>query len=116
MIKSLKIMMPDDPELKNFLKRKLLEYTGRVEKIKKLQPDTNPQLYHESIPGYKAFIIKNLLSFGEVETKQVAYAIKEEFGSMDTKLFNLAAQVIYDYCETRGKNVKMVPQFDSKTD
>ena len=114
MIKSIKIIMPDDPEIKIFLKRKFIEYTGRIEKIKKSQPYANPQLYYDSMPGYKAFIIKSLLTYGEVETKQIASEIKEEFGWLDTRLFNLAAQVIYDYCETGGKNVKMVSRPDQK--
>jgi hypothetical protein len=114
MIKSIKIIMPDNPEIKNFLKREFVEYTGRVEKIKQLHPEYNPQLYYDSIPGYKAFIIKSLLSFGKVETKQIASEIKEEFGWLDTRLFNLAAKVIYDYCNTGGKNVKMVPWSDLK--
>jgi hypothetical protein len=110
MIKSIKIIMPNNPEIKNFLTRKLAEYTGRVEKIKNLHPD---QLYYDSLPRYKAFIIKSLLSFGEVETKQTASKIKEKSGSLDTKLFNLAAQVIYNYCEAPEKNVKKVPRPDS---
>jgi len=114
MIKSFKIIMPNNPEIKNFLKRKFLEYSQRIEKRKKSNPDCSIQLYYDSIPGYKALILKSLLSLGEVETQQIAYEIKEEFGCLDTRLFNLASQVIYDYCETGGKNVKMVPRSDSK--
>jgi hypothetical protein len=106
MIDSLKIKMPDDPELKNRLRKKFTEYTHRVQKIKRECTHGNPQLCYNSMPGYKALIIRRLFSLGEVETTRIAFEIKEEFGRLDPNLFNTAARVIYDYCKTGGKNVR----------
>lgn len=106
MIDALKIKMPDNPEIKNQLKKKLTEYNNRVQKIKKECTHGNPQLCYNSMPGYKALIIRRLFSVGEVETKRMASEIKEEFGKLEPNLFNTAARVIYDYCKTGGKNVK----------
>jgi hypothetical protein len=106
MIDSLKIKMPDNPEFKNKLRKKFTEYTNRVQKIKKECTHGNPQLSYNSMPGYKALIIRRLFSVGEVETKRLASEIKEEFGKLDPNLFNTAARVIYDYCKTGGKNLK----------
>ncbi len=106
MIDSLKIKLPENPELKNQLRKKFTEYTLRVQKIKKECTHKNPELCYNSMPGYKALIIRRLFSMGEVDTARLAYEIKEEFGRLDPKLFNTAARVIYDYCKTGGKNVK----------
>jgi hypothetical protein len=106
MINSLKIKLPDNPEIKNKLRKKFTEYTTRVQKIKKECAHSNPQLCYNSLPGYKALIIRQLFSVGEVETRRMASEIKEEFGKMDAASFNTAARVIYDYCKTGGKNLK----------
>ena len=106
MIDSLKIKLPDDPERKNQLRKKFTEYTHRVQKIKKECAHGNPELSYNSMPGYKALIIRRLFTLGEVETTRLAFEIKEEFGRLDPNLFNTAARVIYDYCKTGGKNVK----------
>jgi hypothetical protein len=105
MIESLKIKMPDNPEIKDQLRKKFSEYTHRVQKIKEQCTHGNPELCYNSMPGYKAFIIRRLFSLGEVDTARMAFEIKEEFGKLDTNLFNTAARVIYDYCKTGGKNV-----------
>jgi esterase/lipase len=114
MIESLKIIMPDDPEIKSHLRTKFAEYTQRIQKIKQERYQSNPQLSYNSMPGYKALIIKRLFKTGEVETKKIASEIKEEFGRLDPKLFNSAAQVIYDYCKTGGKNVKKSSKTEPK--
>ena len=106
MIASFKITMPDDPEIKSKLRKKFTEYTFRVQKIKKQCGHGNPDLCYNSMPGYKALIIRRLFSSGEVETKKMAFEIKEEFGRLDPNLFNVATRVIYDYCNTGGKNVR----------
>jgi hypothetical protein len=105
MIDSLKIKMPDNPEIKNQLRKKFAEYTQRVHKIKQECTHGNSQLCYNSMPGYKALIIRRLFSLGEVETTKMAFEIKEEFGRLDANLFNTAARVIHDYCKTGGKNV-----------
>jgi len=106
--------MPDNPDVKNHLRKKFAEYTQRVQKIKKNCKHGNPELSYNSMPGYKALIIRCLFNSGEVETKKIAHEIREEFGKLDSNLFNSAARVIYDYCETGGKNVKKKSKARSK--
>lgn len=105
MIESFKIVMPKNPEIKEKLQKKFVEYSNRIQKIKKECPHDNPELCYNTMSGYKAMILKRLLNLGEVETMQIAFEMKEEFGKLNPKLFNSAARVINDYCVTGGKNV-----------
>ena len=79
--------MPDNPDVKSRLKKKLAEYTNRVEKIKKQCTHGNPELCYNSMPGYKALIIKRLFAMGEVDTMKIAFEIKEEFGRLNPTMF-----------------------------
>ena len=106
MIKHLTIRLPNNPEIKNKLKKKLFDYERRIQKIKQEQKHNNPELALNSSPGYKAEIVRRLITVGEVRTPEMAKEIKEEFGTLDYDLFNNAVKVIYDYCRTGGKNVK----------
>ena len=106
MIESFKIIMPDNPEVKSRLRKKFTEYTHRVQRIKNECTHGNPELCYNSMPGYKALIIKRLFSMGEVDTMRIAFEIKEEFGRLNPTMFNSAARVIQDYCSTGGRNVK----------
>ncbi|RJP46561.1 MAG: hypothetical protein C4548_02445 [Desulfobacteraceae bacterium] len=106
MIKYLNIRLPDDPLIKTRLKKKLSEYEKRLEKLKKDCKHNNPDLACNSSPGYKAQIVRRLITVGEVKTPDMAKEIKEEFGTIDFDKFNNAAKVIFDYCRTGGQNVK----------
>ena len=106
MIKHLTIRLPGDPEIKNKLKKKLFDYERRIQKIKQEHKHDNPVLALNSSPGYKAEIVRRLITVGEVKTSEMAKEIKEEIGTLDVELYNNAAKVIYDYCRTGGKNVK----------
>jgi hypothetical protein len=106
MIKYLNIRLPDDPLIKIRLKKKLTEYEKRLEKLKQECKHNNPELAFNSSPGYKAQIVRRLITVGEVKTPEMAKEIKEEFGTLDFDMFNNAAKVIYDYCRTGGKNVR----------
>lgn len=106
MIKQLTIRMPDDPQIKNKLKKKLFDYEKRIQKLREKCKHNNPELACNSSPGYKAQIVRRLITVGEVRTSEMVKEIKEEFGTLDCDMFNNAAKVIYDYCRTGGKNVK----------
>ena len=105
MIESFKIVMPKNPEIKEKLQKKFAEYSNRIQKIKNKCAHDNPELSYNTMTGYKTMILERLLSYGEVETMQIAFEMKEEFGKLDPKMFNSAARVINDYCMTGGKNV-----------
>ncbi len=106
MIKNLTIRLSNDPEIKNKLKKKLFDYEKRIQKLKQECTHNNPELALNSSPGYKALIVRRLITVGEVKTPEMAKEIKEEFGTLNVELFNNATKVIYDYCRTGGKNVK----------
>lgn len=105
MIESFKIVMPQNPEVKAKLIKKCDEYMKRVQKIKNQGAHSHPELSYNTMPGYKAMILNRLLSSGEVETRQIASEMREEFGKLNHSMFNSAARVINDYCLTGGKNV-----------
>lgn len=106
MIKPFKIILPQNDRLQNKLKKKLSEYEKRVARLKKKLHINNPELSYNSIPGFKALITRRLYQRGEVETKELAREIIEEYGRVNSDEFNAAAGVINDYCETGGKKVK----------
>ena len=106
MIKPIKIILPENNTVKNKLKKKISEYEKRVSKLKKKLNRHNPDFSYKSIPGYKALIARRLYLTGEIETKELAKELHEEYGSVDPEDFNTAAGVIKDYCQTGGKKVK----------
>lgn len=106
MIKSIKIILPDNHKAKAKLTKKLREYEKRVEKLKKTCPSDNPDISYNSFTGYKALIARRLCQRGEVQSRELAEELKEEFGRLDPDTYNNAVGVIYDYCRTGGKNVK----------
>jgi hypothetical protein len=106
MIKPFKIILPNNSSIKNKLKQKISEYEKRVTKLKKKFNLNNPDFSYNSIPGYKALIARRLYLTGEIETKELAKELHEEYGRVDPEDFNTAAGVINDYCETGGKKVK----------
>jgi hypothetical protein len=106
MIKSFKIVLPRSAAIQNKLKKKLSEYEQRVAKLKKKLYTSNPELSYNSLPGLKALITKRLYQRGEVETRELAKEITEEYGKLDSEEFIVAASVIQDYCITGGVNVK----------
>jgi hypothetical protein len=88
------------------LQKKLSEYEQRVARLKKKIHNGNPDLSYISIPGFKALITRRLNQRGEVETRELAQEIVEEYGRLNADEFNAAAGVIQDYCETGGKKLK----------
>lgn len=106
MIKPFKIILPESIKLKKKLKNKLSEYENRVTRLKKNLYVNNPELSYNSIPGFKALITRRLYLHGEVETKELAKELIEEYGKVDLDDFNAAAGVINDYCKTGGKKLK----------
>lgn len=106
MIKPFKIILPSNAQLQKKLKKKLSEYEKRVARLKKQLYMNNPELSYNSIPGFKALITRRLYLRGEVETKELAKELVEEYGRVDSEEFNAAASVINDYCQTGGKKVK----------
>ena len=106
MIKSIKIILPKNQKAKAKLKKKLHEYEKRVEKLKKACKTDNPDITYNSFTGYKALITRRLCQRGEVQSREFAEELKEEFGRLDPDTYNNAIGVIYDYCNTGGKNVK----------
>ena len=106
MIKSIKIILPENQKAKAKLKKKLHEYEKRVDKLKKACACDNPDITYNSFTGYKALITRRLCQCGEVQSCELAEELKEEFGRLDTDTYNNAVGVIYDYCQTGGRNVK----------
>ncbi len=106
MIASIKISLPQDQEIKKMLKAKMIEYEKRVIRLKKRSRLSNPDFAYNSLPGYKALIVRRLYYSKEVQTDQLARELREEFGRLDADLFNKAVRVIADYCKTGGKHVK----------
>jgi len=105
MIKTFRIVLPNDLAVRDKLKKKITEYEKRVSKLKK-KLHFNPDLSYKSIPGFKALIAKRLYQRGEIETSEMARELTEEYGRLDPEQFNAAASVINDYCNTGGKKVK----------
>jgi len=106
MIKALHIILPNDHDVRDKLKKKITEYEKRVGKLKKQLNLFNPELSYNSIPGFKALIARRLYQCGEIETREMAKELTEEYGRLDPEQFNAAASVINDYCNTGGKKVK----------
>jgi len=106
MIKSIKIILPKNQKAKAKLEKKLHEYEKRVEKLKAACNTDNPDITYNSFTGYKALIARRLCQRGEVQSRELAEELKEEFGRLDPDTYNNAVGVIYDYCQTGGKNVK----------
>jgi len=106
MIKSIKIILPNNQKAKARLKKKLHEYEKRVDKLKAACHTDNPDITYNSFTGYKALIARRLCQRGEVESRELAEELKEEFGRLDPDTYNNAVGVIYDYCRTGGKNVR----------
>jgi len=106
MFVSIKIELPQDQEIRSKLRKKLIEYEKRVIRLKKRSDFSNPDLAYNSLPGYKALIVRHLFHNKEVQTDQMVRELQEEFGKLDPDMFNRAAHVISDYCRTGGKNVK----------
>lgn len=106
MIKPLKIILPENTQVKTMLQKKLSEYERRVARLKKKIHSGNPELSYISIPGFKALITRRLYQRGEVKTQELAQEIVEEYGRLNADEFNTAAGVIQDYCQTGGKKLK----------
>jgi hypothetical protein len=106
MIKSVRIFLPQNPSAKARLEKKLNEYERRVAQMKQVCPYDNPDISYNSFNGYKALLARRLCLRGEVQSRELAEELKEEFGSLDTDSYNNAVRVISDYCRTGGKNVR----------
>lgn len=106
MINEFQIKLPDDEAIREKLLKKMQEYEKRVRGLKKKLQLPNPEMSYKSIPGFKALIARKLYHQGEVNTRQIAKELTEEYGKLDDDQFNLAASVIQDYCDTGGKKVK----------
>jgi len=106
MIKPFKIILPENAQLQNKLKKKLHEYEKRVSRLKRKIHSNNPDLSYISMPGFKAIITRRLYQRGEVHTQELAKELIEEYGRVDSDEFNVAAGVINDYCKTGGKKLK----------
>lgn len=111
MIKPLKIILPENSQVKTTLQKKLTEYEHRVARLKKKIRAGNPELSYISIPGFKALITRRLHLRGSVETQELAREIVEEYGRLNPDEFNAAAEVIQDYCQTGGKKLKKTSGF-----
>jgi hypothetical protein len=105
MIKTFRIVLPNDLAVRDKLKKKITEYEKRVLKLKE-KFHVNPERSYNSIPGIKALIARRLCQRGEIETREMAKELTEEYGRLDPEQFNIAAGVINDYCSTGGKRVK----------
>ncbi|MFZ2631322.1 MAG: hypothetical protein WA081_16610 [Desulfosalsimonadaceae bacterium] len=105
MIKTFRIVLPNDLAVRDKLKKKITEYEKRVSKLKETL-HVNPERSYNSIPGIKALIARRLYQRGEIETREMARELTEEYGRIDPDQFNVAAGVINDYCSTGGKKVK----------
>ena len=104
MIKTFHIVLPNDDAIRDKLQKKITEYEKRVFVLKKKLH--NADRCYNSIPGFKALIARRLFQRGEIETREMAKELTEEYGRLDPKEFNVAASVINDYCSTGGKKVK----------
>ncbi len=58
---------------------------------------------------YKATILQELLQKGQIATCDIYFQLRQS-GPVDDFLFNNACQVIIDYCQTGGHNVRHVPR------
>lgn len=105
MIKTFRIVLPNDDAIRDKLQKKIREYEKRVLKLKE-KCHLNPELSYKSIPGFKALIARRLYQRGELETREMARELTEEYGRLDPEQFNVAASVIHDYCSTGGQKVK----------
>lgn len=106
MIKSVTIFLPQKNKIRARLEKKLNEYENRVEQLKRLCPHDNPEISYNSFNGYKALLVRRLFLRGEVQSREMAEELREEFGTLDTDNYNNAVRVISDYCRTGGRNVR----------
>ncbi len=111
MEESPKIVLPEDELGRRTLKDKLQEYRGRLEEIKKQNPNMHPELIRRiSVVGgglgYRIDILESLLRDGELDAHQFSLELNRRDGFLDVGGYNTAAAIVDDYCRTGGKNVK----------
>jgi hypothetical protein len=105
MIDNPKIILPQDPNVRQGLEAKLDEYRGRIAKLAEQNPHITPEQIHSTDAGYKAAIVEELLTTGQVDTNEFSRRLMEMYGSLHVNQFNNAVGVIDDYCKTGGENV-----------
>ncbi len=105
MVKKRKIVLPNNPQIKSRLQKKIAEYQKRVLRMKRSNQYKNPDMVYTTAAGYKALIAQRLTQCGAVDTEELSKELREEYGFLDFNAFNNAAGVIDDYCKTGGKNV-----------
>lgn len=110
--KSPVIRLPKDSDLVEKLKRKWIEYRGRVKNLREELRGENvysaPEVLESELltsdSFYKFAILTQLFLNGEVDTR-VHFAQLSSKGSFDSDNYNIAASVIDDYCKTGGEKV-----------
>ena len=104
MVNKRKLILPDNPKVKDRLKRKIKEYYQRMKRLKSESSFTNPEMVYTTLTGYKALIAQRLTLCGEVDTEALSRELREEYGFVNYEDFNNAIGVIEDYCKTGGQN------------
>lgn len=110
------IVMPDDPEIRQKLERKAIEYGQRVSR-----DDVELQRHPENLPytapeilkerqldsEFKLAVAKKLLNEGRVDVSALESHLRDIYGNIfDLHIFERAIGVICDYLETGGKHTK----------
>ena len=90
------IILPSDENLVARLRRKLVEYHGRLEIDESGQPRSLGSVY-------KAFVLERLLRDGRIDSiDELSAEVEKLFGDIDRRRFRNACRVIEDYAVTGG--------------
>jgi len=92
------ITLPDNHARKQGLEAKLDEYRGRL--------NLDESLAEKMDTICKIAVLETLLREGKVVTWDLSQDLFAKYGeAFDIKQFNVACEVIIDYCDTGGQNV-----------
>jgi hypothetical protein len=102
------LVLPDDEERVEQLKRKLEEYRERIASAHRANPNKHPGFINLVMADalYKKEILERLLRDGQVNTWVLSLELGNTYGpNFDLEVFDNACGVIDDYCKTGGASI-----------
>lgn len=100
------IKLPEDPNMRGALEKKLAEYVERATCLIRRYPEIEFDELNRFNPSvYKLAILEKLLRDGEINTDRFLVELQMKKHDIDPGFYQDSAFVIRDYCETGGENV-----------
>ena len=100
------IELPQDEAKIARLDQKLIEYLGRIRKLRKENPYQPPEDPMFRDAEYKITILGSLLKKGSVNARDISRELNQKFNGFDKARFENAYKVINDYCKTGGEHAR----------